>query len=170
MGVLAVSSAASAEPSATPSAFVEPHVAWIHPATGLSGVGEGFSTGARVGFYPSATVPVAIAAGFGVSCAQHLDCWENGVIGLRYARASSSHVAILVDGFGGLETVGLHVGKELYGYVGIASVTVVYRDGALDVGPQLGITYSNVPSYDADIGPNPSGTMTSLGVVADYRW
>lgn len=76
----------------------------------------------------------------------------------------------MVDGLVGLETVGLHVGKELYGYVGTASVAVVYRDGALDVGPQVGMTYSDVPSYNADIGPNPSGTMMSVGVVADYRW
>lgn len=170
VATLVISSGANAEPSSTPSAFVEPRVGWMHPVTGFSGVGEGLSTGAYVGFYPSPSAPVAITAGFGVSCAQHLNCWENGLIGVRYAHASSSRIAILVDGLGGLETVGLHVGKELYGYVATASIAVVYRDGSLDVGPQLGMTYSKVASYDPDVGPNPSGAMTSLGVVAGYRW
>lgn len=170
MVVLAVSSGARAEPSGAASAFVEPHVEWLHPVTGYSGVGEGFSTGAHVGFWPSPSIPVALIAGAGVSCAQHLNCWEDGLIGFRYTHAPASHVAIMIDGLGGLGTVGLHVGKQLYGYVGSADLAVAYRNGAFDVGPQLGVTYSHVPSYDADIGPDPSGTMISFGIIADYRW
>lgn len=109
-------------------------------------------------------------AGFDASCAEHLNCWEHGVIGFRYAHAFSTHIAMMFDGVGGLETVGLHVGKESYGYVGGARVALEYRLGTFAAGPQLGAMYSHVPSYVADIGPNPSGTMTTIGVIAGYRW
>jgi hypothetical protein len=90
--------------------------------------------------------------------------------GARYAQAVTSHIAVVIDGLVGLETVGLHVSKELYGYVGIAGVGLSYRTGSFEFGPQAGVTYSSVPSYDADIGPNPAGLMTSVGLAADFRW
>ncbi len=161
---------ARAEPSESGIAFAELRGAWMHPVYGYAGVGEALSTGARLGFFPSISVPVAMIAGFDVSCAEHLSCWKSGEIGARYTRTVTPRITLVVDGLGGLQTVGLHVSKELYGYAAIADVGLTSRFGALEVGAQAGVTYSSIPSYDPDLGPSPSGIMATAGLTAAVRW
>jgi hypothetical protein len=168
--VVATARQVRAEPDAANSAFAELHADWIHPVHGFAGVGEGFSSAARVGFFPTPSVRLAVAAQAELSCAQHLSCWKGGMIGARYERGLAPSLTLSIDGLVGLETVGLHVGKELYGYVGVAELGLRYRVSFFHIGPQLGTRYSSVPSYNADIGPDPSGLMITVGVTAEMRW
>jgi len=165
---LGVASQAGAEPRTV--AFGELNGAWIHPVHGYAGAGDGVVAGIRVGFFPSASAGVAATAAFELSCAEHFSCWNSGEIGARYIRTVTPRLALVVDGLGGLETVGLHVSRELYGYVAATYVGVTYRIAMVYVGARIGLTYSFVPSYVADIGPDPSGLMASTGVTAGLSW
>jgi hypothetical protein len=165
---LAVASQAGAEPRAV--AFGELHGAWIHPVHGYTGAGDGVVAGIRVGFFPSTSGGVAVMAGFELSCAEHFSCWKSGELGVRYMRAITRRVALVVDGLAGLETVGLHISRELYGYVGAADVGLSYRLDGFQLGLRTGLTYSLVPGYVADVGPNPSGLAASTGIAAGFQW
>ena len=165
---LAVASQADAEPRT--GAFGELDGAWIHPVRDYSGAGDGIAAGIRVGFFPLESTGVAVTAGFELSCAEHFSCWKSGEIGARYTRPLTPRLALVVDGLGGLETVGLHISRELYGYVAVTDVEVTYRIATIYVGARMGLTYSFVPSYVADIGPDPGGLMSSTGVATGFQW
>ena len=165
---LAVASQAGAEPCT--GDFGEIDGGWIHPVHGYSGAGDGVAAGIRVGFFPSERTGVAVTAAFELSCAEHLSCWKSGEIGARYTRPLTPRLALVVDGLGGLETVGLPIGRELYGYVAVTDVEVTYRIATIYVGARIGLTYSFVPGYVADIGPDPAGLMASTGVATGFQW
>ena len=76
VALLAFAPQAGAEPSESSAAFAELRCAWMHPVYGYAGVGKGLSTGARLGLFPWSSIPVAMTAGFDVSCADHLSCWQ----------------------------------------------------------------------------------------------